>query len=338
MPDYAKMLAAARDAVLDACAVCRQVQRALEQVKAITKDDKSPVTVADYASQAVVGQRLRRALGGVVLVGEEGSAALRQDDHAPHRLATLAAVQEVWPDADEKSMLDAIDVGGGDTHHAGFWTLDPVDGTKGFLRNQQYAIALAYIEFGVPVIGVLGCPNLARDFAAPFDAPDARGSLYFGIRGEGVYESAADAAGVHESPVRIRRLDHAEGDPISVCESVESGHSKQDDTARILELVGPARPPARLDSQCKYAVVARGQADAYLRMPTRKDYVERIWDHAAGSLVAQEAGCFVTDIHGRALDFSHGRGLEKNKGVVCAPPRVHGLLIGAIERLGIGRG
>ena len=70
-------------------------------------------------------------------------------------------------------------------------------------------------------------------------------------------------------------------------------------------------------------------------MPTKPGYVERIWDHAAGALVATEAGCFVTDIRGSALDFSHGRGLEKNKGIVCAPPRVHGHVIGAIEALGI---
>ena len=83
-------------------------------------------------------------------------------------------------------------------------------------------------------------------------------------------------------------------------------------------------------------MVARGQADAYLRMPTKKGYVERIWDHAAGSLVASESGCFATDIAGRALDFGHGRGLEKNKGVVCAPPALHGRFIAAIEELGIG--
>ena len=45
----------------------------------------------------------------------------------------------------------------------------------------------------------------------------------------------------------------------------------------------------------------------------------------------------MTDIFGRALDFSQGRGLEKNLGIVCAPPRVHGQLIGAIEKLGIGK-
>src|SRR5688572_28027471 len=125
MPDYARFIEAARAAVADACAVCREVQQALEQVKAITKDDKSPVTVADYASQAVVAHRLSNALGGVILVGEEGSTFLRDEDHGTHLQATLEAVRTVWPEATEKALLDAIDIGGGDTHHAGYWTLDP---------------------------------------------------------------------------------------------------------------------------------------------------------------------------------------------------------------------
>lgn len=40
-----------------------------------------------------------------------------------------------------------------------FWVLDPVDGTLGFVRGDQYAIALALVEKGEPVLGVLGCPN-----------------------------------------------------------------------------------------------------------------------------------------------------------------------------------
>jgi len=339
MPDYAKLCHAGVEAVTLASAVCREVQASLDELKAITKDDKSPVTVADFAAQAIVAKVLSDQLGSdVILVGEEDSKWLRQDDHATHRQATLAAVQTVWEDATEKDMLDAIDIGAGDTHHAGYWTLDPVDGTKGFLRNQQYAIALAYVERGTPVVGVMGCPNLPSDFSAPLDVPDPHGCRYAAIKGDGVYAHAADDRG--EKPIEITRLDHVEGEPISVCASVEKAHSNVNDTDRILEYLAergtPSREPTRLDSQAKYAVTGRGQADAYLRLPTRPGYVERIWDHAAGSLVATEAGCFVTDIFGNALDFSHGRGLEKNKGVICAPPRVHGLVIGAIEALGIG--
>lgn len=338
MPDYAKFVEIARDAVAEASSVCRQVQAALDEVRSITKDDRSPVTVADFASQAIIGRKLRDALGeDVVLVAEEDSQFLRDPEHDAHLDAVVAAVREIWDDATPGSVLDWIDVGAGDTHHSGYWTLDPIDGTKGFLRGQQYAVALAYVENGEPTVGALGCPNLSLDFSEPFDVPDPSGTLYFAVRNEGLFEVPADKPDA--DPVHIRRLDHEEGEAISVCMSVEKAHSSTSDTDRVLERVAaggiPTGEPARLDSQAKYAVVGRGQADAYLRLPTQKSYVERIWDHAAGSLVATEGGSFVTDIHGRALDFSHGRGLEKNKGIVCAPPRVHGALIEAIEVLGI---
>ena len=92
----------------------------------------------------------------------------------------------------------------------------------------------------------------------------------------------------------------------------------------------------RVDSSAKYALVARGQADAYLRLPTRKDYVERIWDHAAGTVVATEVGAVVSDIFGHPLDFRHGRGLEKNKGVIVTRADVHPRIVQTIAELGIG--
>ncbi len=82
-------------------------------------------------------------------------------------------------------------------------------------------------------------------------------------------------------------------------------------------------------------MVARNQAEAYLRMPTGADYVEKIWDHAAGMLIATEAGAVVSDITGKPLDFSQGWRLESNRGVICAVPGLHSRIIKAIEALGI---
>ncbi len=337
MSDYAKLASAARDAVAAASSVCREVQQALEQVRQITKDDKSPVTVADFASQAIVAILLQQSLGDIILVGEEDSKFLREPEHAAHLEAVIQAVRQIVPDISEHDVLAAIDTGAGDTHHPSFWTLDPIDGTKGFLRGQQYAIALAYIEQGTPVVAAMACPNLPRDFSAPLDTPDSQGSLYYTIKGDSVYE--LPCTDITATPEKVLRLDHEAGQPISICASVEKAHSNVSNTDRILTHLAdrgiPAGEPTRLDSQAKYAVVARGQADAYLRLPTKKGYVERIWDHAAGSLIATEAGAFVTDMHGHALDFSHGRGLEKNLGIICAPPRIHGLLIGSINELDI---
>src|SRR5690349_14174368 len=147
MADYADLLEAAKHAVAAASLVCRAVQRDMAAVRAIVKDDRSPVTIADFGAQAVVGHILGERLGRpITMVGEETSAFLRNPENSAQLAATLAAVQEVWPEATEDSLLDAIDLGAGDTHHAGFWTLDPIDGTKGFLRGEQYAVSLAFIE------------------------------------------------------------------------------------------------------------------------------------------------------------------------------------------------
>jgi len=325
----------AREAAERAAVVCRHVQRRLGELRAITKDDKSPVTVADFASQAVIAHTLRDALGpGVVLVGEEGSAFLRQPEHAAHLAAAVEAARLAWPQADEDALLEAIDLGDADpTPDHTFWTLDPIDGTKGFLRGQQYAIALAWLDHGLPAVGAMACPNLPADHDAPLDKPDPAGTIYLAAAGEGVLEAALAKP---QSPARrIVRVDPPADQPISACMSVEKAHSATGDTARVLERVGPARKPTRIDSQCKYAVVARGQADAYLRLPTSKGYVERIWDHAAGALVATEAGCVVSDAAGLPLDFTHGKGLERNRGIVCAPPSIHARIIDAIADLAL---
>jgi hypothetical protein len=191
--------------------------------------------------------------------------------------------------------------------------------------------ALALIERGQVVAGVLGCPNLGQDFARSFNDPDLVGTLFYATRDGGAWSLAAT-----DTADRAQRIHVANGRPITdlrMCESVESGHSRLDSAHQIRTRLRITGEPARLDSQCKYAVVARGQADAYLRLPTRHDYVEKIWDHAAGALIATEAGAKVTDIHGKALDFSTGTGLTANKGVVCASASHHAALLDAIAAL-----
>jgi 3'(2'), 5'-bisphosphate nucleotidase len=333
MANYTRMLSAAIRAVSDACQVCREVQRNMAAVRAITKEDKSPVTVADYGCQALVAHRLRELLDDIVLVGEETSAHLRNPEHAAELSATMAAVQGVWDDATEDSLLDAIDLGAAAPGAAGFWTLDPIDGTKGFLRGGQYAVSLAYVERGEVVLGVLGSPNLARDFERPFDSPDRHGCIHYALRNNGAFELPADEPGAHA--VQLQPPTRAEGEPIRFAMSVEEAHSDQGVMAQVVQRLGGDLDHARLDSQAKYAVVARGQADAYIRIPTRPGYHEWIWDHAAGAIIASESGCAVTDVDGHQLDFSQGRRLARNRGIVAAPPRAHGLIMGVLQQLGV---
>ena len=73
----------------------------------------------------------------------------------------------------------------------------------------------------------------------------------------------------------------------------------------------------------QYAVVVSGYASIYLRLPTRPDYRECIWDHAAGSIIVEAAGGRVTGIDGKPLDFTRGRKLDANRGVIATSGAIH---------------
>ena len=88
-----------------------------------------------------------------------------------------------------------------------------------------------------------------------------------------------------------------------------------------------------MDSQVKYGVVASGDAEIYLRLPTRVGYVEKIWDHAAGAIVVEEAGGRASDMYGAPLDFTQGRRLEKNRGVIVTNGAIHDRVIEAVSTL-----
>src|SRR6185437_11214597 len=68
---------------------------------------------------------------------------------------------------------------------AGMWTLDPIDGTKGFIRGEQYAVCLALIIDAEVQLGVIGCPNLLSDVDNP---GGGRGAIFVAVKGQGVEE------------------------------------------------------------------------------------------------------------------------------------------------------
>ena len=316
-----KHLEVAVSAVREASAVCRRVQADLVNAGTVSKDDKSPVTVADFAAQAVICARLGAAFADLPVVGEEGSEALRGAGEAADLLGVVAGHAGLAED----DTLNAIDRGGWtpDGSKSVYWTLDPIDGTKGFLRGEQYAVALGLIADGKVVLGVLGCPNLDGGLLMVGGVGDELSPRRLAVDGAG---STGDAVAVSTT------TDSAEA---RFCESVESGHSDQGASATIAASLGITREPYRIDSQCKYAAVARGDADIYLRLPTRPGYEEKVWDHAAGLAVVEAAGGRVSDITGNPLDFTRGRTLKLNRGVVATNGTLHDAVIAAIAAAGV---
>jgi 3'(2'), 5'-bisphosphate nucleotidase len=313
-------LSVAVQAVRQAAVVCRAVQSKIDR-EALEKKDRSPVTVADYASQALIARTLMSEFSEDPLIGEEDASALRESEGKRFLDAVCAEL-----DADPADVTRWIDHGGASEFSSRFWTLDPVDGTKGFLRGEQYAVALALVLEGRVSVAAAACPNLA------WPQGDGTGVVFSAIAGQGAFWQPAFE---DREPARISASAAEDAAGYRFCESVESGHSSHSQSAEVATRLGIEADPVRMDSQAKYGVVAHGGAEIYLRLPVRKDYVEKIWDHAAGSLVVTEAGGTVTDVDGKPLDFTRGRLLSENRGVVVSNGPLHDRILQTLRELGV---
>jgi 3'(2'), 5'-bisphosphate nucleotidase len=92
-----------------------------------------------------------------------------------------------------------------------------------------------------------------------------------------------------------------------------------------------------MDSQAKYALLAAGCGEAMLRLPPddNRSYQEKIWDQAAGALILEEAGGRISDLDGKPLDFSHGRTLARNRGVLASNGHLHAALLEGLRTLSL---
>lgn len=314
----------------------------------LNKSDASPVTIGDFGAQALIISALQHSFPDDEIVAEEEAKDLRENEQLRStvwdlvqqaKLSDTAAEKELGgPISSPDRMLEVLDKGASKGGSKGrIWALDPIDGTKGFLRGGQYAVCLALMVDGDVKVGVLGCPNLPVSDAAPLpenigaDATDAEGNgvLFAAVQNQGATSRPLTKGALAESTL-IQMKPVTNISDATFCESVEAGHSSHGDQHEIAKKLGISKASVRMDSQAKYGSIARGAGDLYLRLPVSKTYEEKIWDHAAGDLIVREAGGEVTDSVGKRLDFSIGRTLKANKGVVATPKAVHAKVLEAV--------
>ena len=312
-------------AVIKASALCQKIRKDLVGEESILKSDRSPVTIADYGSQAIVCKLIREGFPHDTIVAEEDSKELRRPDRSKileqvtnyvNAFVRVSSSAEVcsWIDYSSNSITDR------------FWALDPIDGTKGFLRGDQYAVALALIEKGVVKLGILACPNLYANIHQP---SGEKGCLFVALKGKGSVQM--DMNGLNRRTIFVSKVKNPS--EATVTESVEPDHADHFFHQRLAKKLNILKPSLRMDSQAKYGILARGEVTLYLRVPspTEPSYKENIWDHAAGAIIAEEAGGRVTDIWGRPLDFSCGIKMEKNHGILVTNGILHDVVLKALE-------
>jgi 3'(2'), 5'-bisphosphate nucleotidase len=313
----------------------RKASHLVERVQAelatgvVTKEDKSPVTVADFAAQALTGYDLMAAFPNDPLVGEEEASALTASGGEDTLKQVTRFVSEFIPDATPEKVTEWINHGRAEPSDR-FWAIDPIDGTKGFLRGQQYAVALALVENGEVQIGALGCPNLV---GGAVQEVGGEGSLILAQRGQGAWTTPL-TGDLNFTQLHVSDIQNSA--EARFLRSYESGHTNVEQLDFIAKEMGVAAEPVRLNSQAKYAILAAGAGDLIFRLisPKMPNYKEKIWDQAAGSLVVEEAGGKITDLDGKPLDFTQGRTLAKNRGVLASNTYLHEAALRAIKSAG----
>jgi 3'(2'), 5'-bisphosphate nucleotidase len=216
------------------------------------KSDQSPLTVADKAAHEVIVQGLMKHFPGIPVWSEEGRTIPYEERR----------------------------------HWERFWLVDPLDGTKEFLkRNGEFTVNIALIEGLRPVMGVIYVP--------------ATGVLYFGEWNRGAF---TQAAGQEPRPIRVS------GDTPGRIAVGSRSHSSPEEVAILQQY--RVTDHVAIGSSLKFCLIAEGKANFYYRSgPTME------WDTAAGQAIVEAAGGRVTGINGEFLTYNKPSPL--NSSFIC---------------------
>lgn len=311
------------------------------------KTDATPVTVADFAAQALLISAIRGAFPLDRFVGEENADALRNNAQLRQRVWDLVASTRLDDSeaplaspASMEDMLEAIDLGGRGTGgpKGRIWMLDPIDGTAAFLRGEQYAISLALIEDGKEKVGVLGCPNLSlKTGRVEESVVDERGygQMLSAVRGQGATIRPIGTRSLRPA-AKIERLGEGPTDlkDLHFVDSSQSNNWWHEKVREFAARVGAAYPGTDLwCSHMRYVALIVGGGDLQLRIPKRLTKPVYVWDHAGVQLIFTEVGGRITDLNGKDIDFGAGRELANNWGIIAAKHGVHSRILNMVDKM-----
>lgn len=311
-------------AVRQAIVLCREVQHdALQSADKFSKDknDKEPVTIADYGSQAIISRAIQRNFPDDGIIAEEAGEQFLSLTTPEQQVTILNLLNRVL---DETVTLDDVvrwlDHGKG-RKATRTWIIDPIDGTKGFIAMRHYAIGVGIVENGQPAGAVMGAPG----YGDGVSGYDEDGAIFY-IR-DGVPFMEPIAGG---EPRQIQVSERKHPVTLRTLQSFEKQHASKSRMANLRERLGLLEDNVQeMDSMEKYALVASGDADIYMRLPNLDSTrPHMVWDHAPGVALVIAAGGRVTDIDGSPLDFSQGSILP-NKGMLVSNGPIHDELVAA---------
>lgn len=226
----------------------------------------------------------REAAQAILAIYAQDFEVLRKADHSPVTDADLAAqrvivagldaLDERLPVLSEESRIAAWSER---QAWSRYWLVDPLDGTREFVkRNGEFTVNIALIDGHEPVLGVVLAP--------------VTGDLYAAERGGAAWRQPA--VGAAWQPIATRAITPP---PVVAGSRSHGGHG----VALLRELLGEDFLEKPMGSSLKFCMLARGDADVYLRRGATSE-----WDTAAAQCVLEAAGGAVLDLAGEPLQYN----------------------------------
>lgn len=309
----------AADIMHDATNLARSARRGLPSDAIVEKPDGSVVTAVDVALQVFILSELERVFGRIPVIAEEDALSI---GGKPGAESCCRALLREWGfEGGESEIARLVSSGGFDGRARDMedvWVLDPIDGTKGFVEHAHWCPCLALLRRGDPIFASNGYPTLAG------------GVILSAVAGEGCWSYPLDAG--DEGEPTERRVDQTplgRADVVRVVAPVRSTERQQASRRAVVASTGHPCALVPADSQAKYGLVILGEAEvAYSRWGASQG--SYLWDHAGAVVLAREAGAWIGDVDGGAIDCGAGRRLLRNNAVICAArglgPAVAGVL------------
>jgi 3'(2'), 5'-bisphosphate nucleotidase len=258
------------------------------------KEDRSPLTLADRRAHSIIKEHLsEEGLRGIPLLSEEGKSI-------PYK------VRRGW---------------------AHFWLVDPLDGTKEFVkRRDEFTVNIALIRAGKPIVGVVLLP--AKDLlyfameklgSFKIKRPEAVRAIGQGLNAGSSRESLLEELLHSAQPLPLLRAGCAEQDRLTVIGSRSHGTEALDDFVRKAEKRFKEVKLISAGSALKFALVAEGKSDLYPRFgPTME------WDTAAGQCLVEQSGGTVLEI-GEQVPLAYNKKDLLNPYFICRAAHCLGL-------------
>lgn len=303
------------DPIISAVQAATRLTKRVQQAYLVQHDKPGePVTIGDYGAQALICRAIQAHFPDDSVIAEESGDMFMSVVDAQQRALIQELVAEIAGEPVNADQMVSWLNHGRDKDAARTWIIDPIDGTKGFLRQERYAVAVGLREGHHVTAGVMSCPKY------PFG--DAEDGLLFYAEGGRAFQRPIFGDERHDTQIHVSSA--SVGGALRVAESVEDKHVDRNALQHVYAKLGiDAATATRSDGMGKYAMVARGDVELYMRIPKEHGRRAKIWDHAAGVAVLEAAGGRVSDKDGKPLDFQEAPVLDSTIFVIVSNGVVH---------------